>query len=53
MATVFWDKEGILMTNYLSKGQTVNAEYYSNLLCRLKEALKEKQQVKLQKGVLF
>ena len=53
MATVFWDKEGILMTNYLPKGQTVNAEYYSNLLCRLKEALKEKRRGKLRKGVLF
>ena len=53
MAMVFWDKEGILMTNYLPKGQTVNAEYYSNLLCRLKEALKEKWRGKLRKGVLF
>ena len=44
---VFW------WLNYLLKGQTVNAEYYSNLLCRLKEALKEKRRARLRKGVLF
>ncbi|XP_042310079.1 uncharacterized protein LOC121923591 [Sceloporus undulatus] len=49
MAIVFWDKEGILMTNCVQKNQTMNAEYYSNLLCQLKETLKGKRQGKLQK----
>lgn len=53
MATVFWDKDGILMTEYLQKGETVNANYYCNLLYRLKEAIKEKRRGKLRKGVLF
>lgn len=38
---------------YLQKDQTINAEYYFRLLCQLQEALKEKQQSKLQKGFLF
>jgi len=24
----FWDQEGILLIDYLPKGQTINAEYY-------------------------
>jgi hypothetical protein len=35
MASVFWDAEGILFIDYLEKGKTITAEYYSNLLTRL------------------
>jgi hypothetical protein len=28
----FWDQDGILLIDYLPKGQTINAEYYSSLL---------------------
>jgi len=41
---VFWDQNGILLINYLQKGQTINAEYYSSLLVQLKDILKEKRQ---------
>jgi hypothetical protein len=37
MASVFWDGEGILFTDYLEKGKTITGEYYSNLLTRLDE----------------
>jgi len=43
-ASVFWDKDGILLIDYLPKGQTINAEYYSSLLVQLKDILKEKRQ---------
>jgi len=36
----FWDQDGILLIDYLPKSQTINAEYYSSLLVRLKEILK-------------
>uniref|UniRef100_A0A8D0BMD3 Transposase n=1 Tax=Salvator merianae TaxID=96440 RepID=A0A8D0BMD3_SALMN len=49
LATVFWDLE----SDYLPKGQSVDAEYYCNLLCQLKEALKGKGRGNLQTGVLF
>ena len=49
----FWDQEDILHTDYLPKGQTVNAECYSSLLVQLKNVLKEKRRGKFTKGVLF
>ena len=30
-ASIFWDQDDILLINYLPKGQTINAEYYSSL----------------------
>jgi hypothetical protein len=27
LASIFWDQDGILLMDYLSKGQTINAEY--------------------------
>ena len=42
LASIFWDQDGILLIDYLLKGQTINAEYYSSLLVQLKDILKEK-----------
>ena len=42
LASIFWDKDGILRIDYLPKGQTINAEYYLSLLVHLKGILKEK-----------
>jgi len=39
---IFWDQDGILI-DYLPKGQTTNAEYYTSLLVQLKSILKEKR----------
>ena len=47
----FWDQDGILFIEYLPKGQTINAEYYSSLLTQLKDILKEKLRGKVTKGV--
>jgi hypothetical protein len=33
LASIFWDQDGILLIDYLPKGQTINAENYSSLLC--------------------
>jgi len=44
---------GIKTIDYLSKGQTINAEYYSSLLVQLKDILKEKRHGKITRGVLF
>jgi len=35
--------EGILFIDYLEKGKTITGEYYSNLLTRLDEKLREKK----------
>ena len=52
-ASIFWDQDGILLIDYLPKGQTVNTEYYSSLLVQFKDILKEKRGGKFTKGVLF
>jgi len=49
----FWDQDGILLTDYLPKGQTINVAYYSSLLVQLKDILKEKRRGKVTKVVLF
>jgi len=36
----FFYQDGILLIDYLPKGQTINAEYYSSLLVQLKDILK-------------
>ena len=53
LALIFGDQDGILPIDYLSKGQTTNAEYYLSLLVQLKDILKEKRHGKFTKGVLF
>jgi len=42
-----------LLIDYLSKGQTINAQYFSSLLVKLKDILKEKRRGKFNKVVLF
>jgi histone-lysine N-methyltransferase SETMAR len=42
MTSVFWDAEGILFIDYLEKFKTITGEYYSNLLTRLDEKIREK-----------
>jgi len=51
--SIFGDQDGIFLTDYLPKGQTINAEYYSSLLMQLKDILKEKRRGKVTKVVLF
>jgi len=29
---IFWDQDSILLIDYLPKGKTINAEYYSSLM---------------------
>jgi hypothetical protein len=54
LASIFKDQDGILYTDYLSKGQTIKPEYYSSLLVQLKDILKEKHHGKShQEGVAF
>jgi len=53
LALIFWDQDGILLIDYLPKGQTINTEYYLSLLVQLKDILKEKPGGKVTKGVLF
>jgi len=40
LASIFWYQDGILLNDYVPKGRTINAEYYSSLLVQLKDILK-------------
>jgi len=53
LASIFWDQDGILLIDYLPKGHTINAEYYSSLLVNLKDISKEKRCRNFTKVVLF
>jgi len=53
LASIFWDQDGVLLIDYLPKGQTINAEYYSSLLVQLKDILKEKRRGKFTKDVVI
>jgi len=47
LASIFWGQDGILLIDYLPKGQIINAEYYSSLLVQLKDILREKHRGKV------
>ena len=53
LASIFWDQDGILLIDYLPKGQTINAEYNSSMMVQLKDILKEKRRGKVTKWGLF
>ena len=53
MASVYLDADGILMVDYLQKGQAINGTYYASLLRQLGENIKVKRCGKLSKGMLF
>jgi len=52
LASIFWDQDGILLIDYLLKGQTTNAKCYSSLLEQLKDILTEKRRGIFTKAVL-
>ena len=39
LASVFWDVQGILFSDYLEKGRTINSKYYITLFVCLKEEI--------------
>ena len=53
MMTIFWDKDGILLTDYLAHGSTINGQYYGSLIERLRRTILEKRRGKISHGVLL
>ena len=51
LLSVFWDDKGVLLTDYLQKGHTVTGLYYTDLIQKLRNAVKEKRRGKLTAGV--
>lgn len=53
MASVFWDSQGLLLIDYLPKGQTINGEYYVDLLDKLDTAIRKKRPHLAKKKIIF
>ena len=53
MCTVFWDRQGVLLVDFLSRGQTINANSYCETLKKLRSAIKNKRRGMLSRGTVF
>ena len=53
MATVFWDRNGILLIDWLPEKTTINSDYYISKLEELQEVIKRERRGKLSKGILL
>ncbi|UYV60613.1 hypothetical protein LAZ67_1001665 [Cordylochernes scorpioides] len=53
MVSVFWDSGGVLLLDLLNKGQTINDNYYANLVKQLREAIKEKRRGMLSRKIVY
>lgn len=51
MATVFWDRKGIIHIEFLPQGTTINADRYCQTLKNLRRAIQNKRRGMLTKGV--
>jgi hypothetical protein len=51
MASVFWDRKGILLTDFLPRGETTNAYTYCTMLMRLQHAIQNHRRGLLISGV--
>ncbi|KAI6646919.1 Histone-lysine N-methyltransferase SETMAR-like [Oopsacas minuta] len=53
MATVFWDREGIIHLDWLPEKTTINSDYYVDELKELRQAIKRERRGKLTRGALL
>ena len=53
MMNIFWDTKGVLLTDYLAHGSTINGPYYASLIKKLCSAILEKRRGKVSHGVLL
>ena len=51
MLTAFFDRRGLLMADFLPRGQTINGNYYATLLRQLREEIKSKRRGRLTRGI--
>ncbi|GBM43234.1 Zinc finger protein 45 [Araneus ventricosus] len=53
MVTVFWDAQGILLIEFMTRGTTINSEVYCRTLKKLKRAIQNKRRGLLSSGVVL
>ncbi|GFX47055.1 mariner Mos1 transposase [Trichonephila clavipes] len=53
MATVFWDRHGVLLVEFMQQGTTINAAAYCTTPTKLRRAIQNKRRDLLTSGVLL
>lgn len=53
MLTIFWDEHGVLLTDYLTRGETIDGSYYASLIERLRTTLLAKRRGRIDHEVLL
>ena len=53
MATIFWDCEEVILTDFLEGKKTVISSYYEDVLKKLNTSLAKKRRGKLHSQILF
>ncbi|GBL77715.1 Mariner Mos1 transposase [Araneus ventricosus] len=53
MVAVFWDAQGILLIEFMTRGTTINSEVYCRTLKKLKRAIQNKSRGLLSSGVVL
>ena len=53
MMIIFWDKYGVLLTEYLPRGITINGPYYASIIERLCSVIVKKGRGKVSHEVLL
>ena len=53
MMIIFWDKDGVLLTECLPRGTTINGPCYASIIERLCSVIVEKERGKVRDGVLL
>ncbi|KAJ4444150.1 hypothetical protein ANN_05939 [Periplaneta americana] len=53
VATVFWDRKGVLLLDFMPKGTTINANRYCETLRKLRRAIQNKRRGMLSRGVVL
>ncbi|GFS51765.1 histone-lysine N-methyltransferase SETMAR [Trichonephila clavipes] len=53
MCTVFWDRKGILLIDFIPRGETVNVDHYCETLRKLRRAIQNVRRGMLTAGVVL
>ena len=53
MLMIFWDKDRVLLTEYLPRGTTINSPCYSSIIQGLRSVIVEKRRGNVSRGVLL
>ena len=53
MMIILWDKDGVLLTEYLPRGTTSNGQYYASIIERQRSVIVEKDRGKVSREVLL